>query len=115
MSVVKVAIDPVWYLPVIFNDTATTENQGWTKALGRPPEDAKTAAVWHRLARTVAAYRDRYDITDPSPLGAPDETDAQKIDAARARAALDRARDLGRGRAEESQPRRGREPVRRSL
>ena len=96
-------------------DTALTENQGWTKALGRPPEDATTAAAWHRLARTVAAYRDRYDITDPTPLGAPAENDAQKIDATRARAALDRAHDLGRGRAEESQPRRGREPVRRSL
>ena len=42
-------------------------------------------------------------------------TSTQKIDAARARAALDRARDLARGPGEEPQRRPGREPVRRSL
>ena len=42
----------------------------------------------------VAAYRDRYRITDDTPLGAPPETAAQKIDAARARAAAARARDV---------------------
>ena len=96
-------------------DTALTEQQGWAEALGAPPKDAKTAATWRRLARTVAAYRDRYGITDPTPLGVPAENDAQKIDAARARAALDRARDLARGPGEEPQRRPGREPVRRSL
>ena len=96
-------------------DTALTENQGWTKALGTPPKDVKTAATWRRLARTVAAYRDRYGITDATPLGVPAEDDAQKIDAARARAALDRARDLARGPGEEPQRRPGQEPVRRSL
>ncbi|MEE1622440.1 MobF family relaxase [Zafaria sp. J156] len=96
-------------------DAALTEQQGWTKALGIPPKDAKTAATWRRLARTVAAYRDRYGIADPAPLGAPAENDAQKIEAARARAALDRARDLVRGPGEEPQRRHGREPVRRSL
>lgn len=96
-------------------DAALTEQQGWTKALGTPPKDAKTAATWRRLARTVAAYRDRYGIADPAPLGAPAENDAQKIEAARARAALDRARDLVRGPGEEPQRRHGREPVRRSL
>jgi hypothetical protein len=40
----------------------------------------------------------RYAITAPAPLGAPAENEAQKIDAARARAALDRARGLGTGR-----------------
>lgn len=95
--------------------TALTEGEGWTKALGAPPKDAKTAAAWLRLGRTIAAYRDRYGITDPTPLGAPAEDDAQKIDAARARAALDRARDLARGPGEEPQRRPGQEPVRRSL
>lgn len=41
-----------------------------------------------------AAYRDRYGITEPGPLGAPPEDDAQKVDAARAGSALDRARSL---------------------
>lgn len=95
--------------------TALTEGEGWTKALGAPPKEAKTAAAWLRLGRTVAAYRDRYGITDPTPLGAPAEDDAQKIDATRARAALDRARDLARGPGEEPQRRPGQEPVRRSL
>lgn len=69
-------------------DTALTENEGWTKALGTPPKDAKAAATWRRHARTVAAYRDRYGITDATPLGAPAETDAQKIDQERAAAAI---------------------------
>jgi tRNA(Arg) A34 adenosine deaminase TadA len=47
-----------------------------------------------QAACTVAAYRDRYGITDTTPLGAPAESDTQKIDAARARAALDRAQNL---------------------
>lgn len=96
-------------------DTALTEKQTWTRELGAPPRDAKTAASWRRLARTVAAYRDCYDITDHTPLGAPAEDDAQKIDAARAEAALDRVRSLARGAGEEPQRRPEREPVRRAL
>lgn len=95
-------------------DAALAQGESWTKALGVAPKDHKGAATWRRLARTVAAYRDRYGITDPSALGAPAETDAQKIDAARARAALDRARDLTRQPGEEPR-RRAQEPVRRSF
>lgn len=75
-------------------DTALTEQQTWMRVLGTPPKDAKIAATWRRLARTVAAYRDRYNITDHTPLGTPPENDAQKIDAARARAAIDRVRRI---------------------
>ncbi len=75
-------------------DTALTEHQDWTKLLGNPPKQPRAAASWRHAARTVAAYRDRYGITDATPLGAPAESDAQKIDAAQARAALDRARHL---------------------
>ena len=71
-------------------DTALTENAPWTKAIGTPPSDQHQAAVWRRAARTVAAYRDRYRITSQTPLGPEPATAAQKIDAARARAALDR-------------------------
>ena len=52
-------------------------------------------AKWRKSARIVAAYRDRYRITDDAPLGAPPESAAQKIDAARARSALDKVRQLG--------------------
>lgn len=96
-------------------DTPLTEKQTWARALGAPPKDAKIAATWRRPARIVAAYRDRYGITDPTPLGtSAAEDDAQKIDAARAKAALDRARSLARGAGEEPQRRPEREPVRRA-
>jgi len=42
----------------------------------------------------VAAYRDRHGITDTIALGPPPGGDAPKVDAARARAAVDRARSL---------------------
>ena len=73
-------------------DGALTESVPWTKALGAQPNDRRRAATWRKAARVVAAYRDRYRITDDAPLGAPPESAAQKIDAARARAALDQAR-----------------------
>ena len=44
----------------------------------------------------VAAYRDRYRITDDTPLGAPPATELQKIEAARAVAATHRAQVTSR-------------------
>ncbi|WFF33075.1 relaxase domain-containing protein [Propionibacterium freudenreichii] len=73
-------------------DTALAETAPWTVALGTAPNDRRQAATWRKAARVVAAYRDRYRITDDAPLGAPPESAVQKIDAARARAALDQAR-----------------------
>ncbi|WP_422936716.1 MobF family relaxase [Sinomonas sp. P47F7] len=75
-------------------DQALNDRASWTAALGTPPQDERTTMNWRRLARTVAAYRDRYGITAPTPLGAPAEKAAQRTDAARARAALDRATAL---------------------
>ncbi|SJN15702.1 transfer protein homolog TraA [Microbacterium esteraromaticum] len=73
---------------------AVTTDEPWTAALGSEPTEPRAAARWRQHARTVAAYRDRYGITTLTVLGpAPDGT-AQKIDAARARAALDQARNL---------------------
>ncbi|RRD05017.1 hypothetical protein EII34_08875 [Arachnia propionica] len=43
---------------------------------------------WRCRALVVAAYRDRYQITDPDPLGTQPEGTAQKIDRARAETAL---------------------------
>ena len=71
-------------------DTALTETAPWTKVVGTAPTDQRRARAWRKAARVVAAYRDRYRITGDAPLGAPPESAAQKIDAARARAALDR-------------------------
>ena len=87
-------------------DEAHPGGGGWIAALGTPPNDAKTAEAWRRHARTVAAYRDRYDINTNQPLGALAESEAQKIDAARAQAAIDRARALANpsSRAEHRRP-----------
>lgn len=73
--------------------TALAERYPWTAALGDAPK-GRTRAVWLRQVETIAAYRDRYQITDPRPLGPEPATAIQRIDAARADAALDRARTL---------------------
>ncbi|MDN5726634.1 MAG: relaxase domain-containing protein, partial [Propionibacteriales bacterium] len=94
-------------------DTARDAGHPWTTALGTPPRDPRKTAAWRRHARTVSAYRDRYGITDDSPLGATPEATAQKIDAARARTALERAQAIAHPRTPDAAPRpaAGREHV----
>ncbi|MBN9177825.1 MAG: relaxase domain-containing protein [Microbacterium sp.] len=75
-------------------DAAVSDGQEWIVVLGKQPKQGRAVQMWRHAARTIAAYRDRYGIADPLPLGAPAEADAQKVDAARARAALDRAQNL---------------------
>ncbi|WP_438940516.1 MobF family relaxase [Jiangella anatolica] len=75
-------------------DAALHDRQAWAAALGSPPADRAHVARWRLHARTVAAYRDRYGITTSNPLGATPQNTAQKIDAARAAAALDAAQKL---------------------
>lgn len=77
-------------------DTARQAGEPWTEPLGEPPRDPRKTAAWRRHARTVAAYRDRYGITEDSPLGPEPENAAQKIDAARARSALARVKEAAR-------------------
>lgn len=69
-------------------DTALDDKATWTKPLGTPPRHQAKQRTWRRHARTIAAYRDRYGITDNTPLGAAPESTAQKIDRARAEATL---------------------------
>jgi hypothetical protein len=85
-------------------DAALAEGQSWTAALGSQPKQARAALAWWQAASVVAAYRDRYDIHDASALGTPAEGDAQKIDAARSRAALDRARRLADAEPADQEP-----------
>lgn len=75
-------------------DSALTDQEPWTAALGPVPEGEKEAKAWRRNARVVAAYRDCYQITSSRPLGPEPESAAQKIDHARADAALFRARAI---------------------
>lgn len=72
-------------------DTALDQGAAWTTPLGAPPRTAAQRRAWRQQARTVAAYRDRHGIADDTPLGALPASTAQKIDAARAKAALDHA------------------------
>ena len=69
-------------------ETALQEDDPWVKQLGEPPNEEREHRQWQRAARTVAAYRDRYQITSSDPLGAEPATASQKIDHARARTAL---------------------------
>ncbi|MFE2773833.1 MobF family relaxase [Microbacterium resistens] len=69
-------------------DQALREGEEWVVAIGKEPGVAEVAVSWRQQARAIAAYRDRYDITGNEPLGAAPDSDAQKIDAARASAAL---------------------------
>lgn len=77
-------------------EAALTESAPWTEALGAQPNDRRRAAAWRKAARVVAAYRDRYRLTEDTPLGTAPESAAQRIDAARARTALDRTLNLAR-------------------
>ncbi|MDN5972967.1 MAG: relaxase domain-containing protein [Bifidobacterium crudilactis] len=74
---------------------ALANQQPWTAKLGAAPKDRKQQVAWWRAACTIAAYRDRYQITDDRhPLGPAPESTRQKIDAARARTAFTQAQAL---------------------
>lgn len=73
-------------------DQAVDEAADWVQPLlpQRQNEDMMTG--WRRRARVIAAYRDRYQITGAEPLGPVPERTAQKIDYARAHAAVTQLR-----------------------
>lgn len=96
-------------------DAALNEGAAWTKALGSPPRPQAKRQAWRKYARTVAAYRDRYGITDDTPLGPTPVATAQKIDAARAKVALDGTRSVTAGPEEGPGRQREREPLGRSF
>ncbi len=85
---------------------AIADKEPWTTQLGTTPKDEKQQATWWRTARTIAAYRDRHQITDiRTPLGPAPDSASQKIDAARARAAVTQARALANENAAAGPPR----------
>ncbi len=85
---------------------AVDANEPWLKRLGTPPSKGSTRRRWFHEAKTIAAYRDRYQVDGRSALGEP-RTEAQKLDAARAEQAIRRARAL----AEEAAGEDGRSSV----
>jgi conjugative relaxase-like TrwC/TraI family protein len=75
-------------------DAALLAGEPWTRALGPAPRGS-AAAAWRQSGCTVAAYRDRYGIVGAHSVGAAPDSTAQKVDAARARAALQSAQRVG--------------------
>ncbi|WP_425280767.1 MobF family relaxase [Leucobacter coleopterorum] len=75
-------------------ETALAATGSWAATIGTPPSHAETLSAWQELLVTVAAYRDRYNIDTPDPLGAEPDQIAQKIDYQRAHAALARAKQI---------------------
>ena len=70
----------------------------WIGHLGQPPSDPWARRQWLRCASTVAAYRDRWEITnDPRPLGTAEVgSTVQQNQRRHARAALNRAVAISR-------------------
>lgn len=91
---------------VALAENAVDANEPWLKRLGAPPSKGSVRRRWLHEARTVAAYRDRYQVDGRSALGEP-RTEAQRRDATRATQAIRRARAL----AEEPAGEDGRAPV----
>ncbi|MDR1238309.1 MAG: conjugal transfer protein, partial [Propionibacteriaceae bacterium] len=60
---------------------AVAQSAPWLAALGSRPADPAAAARWQQ-----AAYRDRWNITSPEPLGTDQPSAIQKADAARVHA-----------------------------
>ena len=85
---------------------AIDANEPWLSRLGASPSKGSAHRRWLYEIRTVAAYRDRYQVEGRSALGEP-RTEAQKVDAARADQAIRRARAL----AEEAPGEDRRSPV----
>jgi conjugative relaxase-like TrwC/TraI family protein len=48
---------------------AIEAGQGWVRRLGPAPDDPGQRARWRREVSTIAAYRDRWHITGPAPIG----------------------------------------------
>lgn len=72
-------------------ENALMTRASWIAPLGRVPVDAARAGSWRHQASIVAAYRDRYGVFDDDALGAPATSPNQRMDAAAAAAARDRA------------------------
>lgn len=73
---------------------AVADRTSWVRELGTPPVAGRARTNWLRHAETVACYRDRHGITAASALGGQPTSTLQRIDAARAQQAINRARAL---------------------
>jgi hypothetical protein len=69
---------------------AVEDKMSWVNRIGERPVDRREAEQWGRALLTVVAYRDRYGVTSVSALGPEPATDTQRLDRARAVAAVRR-------------------------
>ncbi|WP_246142328.1 MobF family relaxase [Lacisediminihabitans profunda] len=76
-------------------ETDTTAGVPWTVTLGPAPAGEKQRQQWLRQVRVIAAYRDRYQITDPKPLGG-EPSPQSRLDHARAQAAIRTAQRIAK-------------------
>jgi conjugative relaxase-like TrwC/TraI family protein len=67
---------------------ATRNGEPWLRDLGPRPADRDGLRRWQSRAITVAAYRDRWNHTDPTAVRRRPASQQERIDAARARRAL---------------------------
>lgn len=77
-------------------EAAVASAEKWIASLGHLPVDPARADAWHHQARVIAAYRDRYGVFEDDALGAPATSPNQRLDAAAAAVARDRAVRLAR-------------------
>lgn len=73
-------------------DHAVDEAADWVQPLFPQRQNEHKMTGWRRRARVIAAYRDRYQVSSCDPLGPVPERTAQKIDYARAHAAVTQLR-----------------------
>jgi len=76
----------------------------WVTELGPVPDDPARRTAWVRAARTIAAYRDLYDIEDTTALGAEPTGTAQRVARARAAEALTTAQQQQHDMPEQRRP-----------
>lgn len=69
-------------------DRGLSTGAPWASYLGAQSVDARSRASWRRSVRVIAAYRDRYQVTSDTTLGAPPEDTNQRVHYARADADL---------------------------
>lgn len=74
-------------------DQAVDEAADWVRPLLPQGQSEDMMPDWRRRVRVIAAYRDRYQLSGAEPLGTVRERTAQKIDYARAHAAITQLRE----------------------
>ncbi|MGH8966529.1 MAG: TrwC relaxase, partial [Actinomycetes bacterium] len=77
-------------------EVAIRDHEPWVRYAGRPPTGGREREAWLDEIIVVAAYRDRYAITERTPLGLSVESLAQERDRRHAAAALQRAQKIER-------------------